>query len=74
VALRCTRRQRIRVQVTLPANAKARIALPAAGPQDIQADGASFSGMEDGQAVYAAGSGAWQFLVKEAPAASRSRP
>ena len=59
------------VNVTLPVNTTARVALPAATPQAVtesgkpvdQAAGVSFAGIEDGRTVFTIGSGDYHFVL-----------
>ncbi len=53
----------VRVDVTVPVNATARIALPAADRKAVKSSGVSFIAMEEGRAVYTAGSGTYRFTL-----------
>jgi hypothetical protein len=60
------------MEVSIPVNTSARIYIPAAFPEQItengmpakEADGLTFSGMEEGYAVFEAGSGDYSFEVR----------
>jgi alpha-L-rhamnosidase len=71
VAVRWERKDgKVAVNVTVPVNATARIALPAADKRSVEVRGATFIGMENGRAVYTAGSGTYSFTVTDIPAGS----
>ena len=57
--------ERVRVDVAIPVNATARVALPAANRQAVKTSGVSFVGMEEGRAVYATGSGTYGFTLND---------
>jgi hypothetical protein len=52
------------VEVTVPVNATARIALPAPDAKAVTPRGPRFVGMEHDRAVYLAGSGTYEFRIR----------
>lgn len=52
------------VEVTVPVNATARIALPAPDAKAVTTQGTRFVGMENDRAVYVAGSGTFEFRIR----------